>query len=583
MSLNSPDALDASLTELRRSLPPAGLVEVLRQMLAEAEADQPPRPDTRAKLLIELAHAHRDLGQVQIAIAKAMDATRFAEESGDVTLRASAILVTANIFFTSGLLAESRRRSELVLALDGVRPGVRLQAALNIASTLRSEGRLAEAGEAFDALLGELEEQPASARAAARINAASCYQQLRRLDDAQHALSLARADLALQSSPNLDAWCDTIEAWVALKAGEMERGIALARKALDPSRSGTSVDQRSSAARSLLQLSIDSGDAMVGAQAAQFVRELVGRVESSGAMREAIDLHESLAAWHEHQGDLSGAVHHLRAMRSIEARTRSKAEQMRLEQENIRSELLRAQVEADTLRTSQEELSRASQALVAADFARANLLATLAHDLRNLLMTLMATVEMNNPEDPAETRRSLDRVSETGLRMQAILDRALAPQALPERPRVELGVLARHSAQGFAELAGRRGQRIVVTADEEVLVAAEQNSLGRLVDNLVSNSVKYAPPGSTITLTVESDRRRARLTVDDEGPGFPGVDPSEGMLFGHRLGRETDADSSGQGVGLYAVYQLLAEVGGILSIGNKAEGGAIVRVTLPRG
>ena len=32
------------------------------------------------------------------------------------------------------------------------------------------------------------------------------------------------------------------------------------------------------------------------------------------------DLHESLAAWHGHQGDLSGAVHHLRAMRSIQAR-----------------------------------------------------------------------------------------------------------------------------------------------------------------------------------------------------------------------------------------------------------------------
>ncbi len=583
MSSIEPDNLETRLAGIRAIASASERTGLYRALLSEIEGRVPPDLHGRARIHIELANTSRELGQVQPAIEQALEASRLAEATGDPTLRGRAILATSHIFFTSGLLEEARRRARLVLDIPDVSPACRTLAQVNIASSLRSEGSLVEAAEAFDLLLDNLDDQAPTGRASIRINAASCYHQVRRLDDAHRALALARLDLADQDAPQLDAWCDTIEAWVALRSGELPRGIQLARRGLDPARAGTNTDLRSSAARVLLQLAAQAGDVQAGLQAAQISRELVSRLETSGAMREATDLHESLASWHEHQGDLAGAVHHLRAMRGIEARTRTKAERMRLEREGIRSELLRAQVEADALRAGQDELNRASQALVAADYARANLLATLAHDLRNLLTTVTTSVELADPSNPVEMSRTLARLDEASRQMVAILDRALAPQGQPERPRVDLSEIVRRSAEAYADLIERRDQRIEVDAPEEILVPADETMLSRLVDNLLSNSVKYAPPSTVITLSVQADRRRARLIVADQGPGFPGVEPSDGMLFGHRLDREGEPEKPGHGVGLYAVYQLLAELGGILSIGNRAEGGAIVRVTLPRG
>lgn len=583
MSDPESDTLEATLAGIHAVASAADRAELIRAFLSEFEGRSPSNLPGRARIYIELANASRELGQVQPAIEQALEANRLAEASGDPNLRARAILVTSQIFFISGLLEEARRRARLVLDIPDVSPACRTLAMVNIASSLRSEGSLVEAALAFDHLMHDLDAQTPSSRASIRINAASCYHQVGRLDDAQNLLGRARKDLEGQHAPLFEAWCDTIEAWVALRAGEYERGIALAWRSLDPARPSTNTDLRSSAARALLQLAAQAGDHSAGVQAALISRELVSRLEASGAMREATDLHESLASWHEQQGDLAGAVHHLRAMRSIEARTRTKAERMRQEREGIRSELLRAQAEADALRVGQDELNRASQALVAADHARANLLATLAHDLRNLLTTVTTSVELADPTNAADMTRTLARLDSVSSQMVAILDRALAPRGQPERLRVDLREIVRRSADAYAELVARRGLRIEVVASESMLVAADEAGLSRLVDNLLSNSVKYAPPSTTITLSVQADQRRARLTVSDEGPGFPGVEPSDGMLFGHRLGRETEPDMPGHGVGLYAVYQILAELGGILSIGNRPEGGAIVRVTLPRG
>ncbi len=75
---------------------------------------------------------------------------------------------------------------------------------------------------------------------------------------------------------------------------------------------------------------------------------------------------------------------------------------------------------------------------------------------------------------------------------------------------------------------------------------------------------------------------RVDLRVLDQGPGFPGIDPSEGLLYGKQLENRATGGEQSWGLGLHTVYRLLAELGGFLSLGNREEGGAMVRVTLPR-
>jgi len=113
-------------------------------------------------------------------------------------------------------------------------------------------------------------------------------------------------------------------------------------------------------------------------------------------------------------------------------------------------------------------------------------------------------------------------------------------------------------------------------------IRAEPEAIARVLDNLVSNALKYSGEGAEIRVAVRATERRIDLTVQDDGPGFPGLDPQDGLLFGHQFTTRSSASEGSCGIGLHTVFQLVAEQGGMLALGNRPEGGAIVRVSLRR-
>ena len=482
-----------------------------------------------------------------------------------------------------GHLDEARRRLARVEAIPGVPPTHVVHALMNSAASLRAEGRLAESATAFDAILPLRGQVAAALRVSLLINAASCFHQVGRLAEAERAMGEVHQELPDLDRPDLDVWADAIGAWIAGRAHQPVKAVDLARRALRPGREGANSSSRGSAARALAEVALWRGLPELREEAVAALERLLAEAGPGRVQREAVDLHGSLAQLHEARGDLAQAVHHLREARALEGKVAAQGEQLRLEREALRLEVVRMQVEADALRAHQVELSRANQALVSSDAARARLLATLAHDLRSPLTSVMALADLVDPEDPESVRQGLQSLVTAVHRMVAMVDAALAPQSGTTSAAVDLGQVTRAAAAGFHGVAARKDQRIAVRADQPALIRASEVSLGRLVDNLLSNALKYGPPGGLVEVEVAAAAMRIDLVVKDQGPGFPGIDPSEGLLYGHQLSTRSTGGEASWGLGLHTVYQLLADLGGILALGNRPEGGAMVRVTLPPG
>jgi signal transduction histidine kinase len=119
----------------------------------------------------------------------------------------------------------------------------------------------------------------------------------------------------------------------------------------------------------------------------------------------------------------------------------------------------------------------------------------------------------------------------------------------------------------------------VDTALAPVVVDADPQRLGQVVTNLLTNALKYTPPGGRVEVRVTTDRDTAQLTVRDNGPGIP---PGELPHVFRRFWRgDAGRNVTGSGIGLTVVAELIRAHRGTVEVESPAGGGTSVVVTLP--
>jgi heavy metal sensor kinase len=141
-------------------------------------------------------------------------------------------------------------------------------------------------------------------------------------------------------------------------------------------------------------------------------------------------------------------------------------------------------------------------------------------------------------------------------------------------------LLERATQSARARLDGR-DVRIELDAPGDLVVTGDSDRMRQAVDNLLDNAVRYAPPGSLVTVTGRTDDSRLRITVTDEGPGF-----EESFLprAFQRFARGDDAradGSDGAGLGLAIVQSIVETHGGTAEACNTDAGGAAVTIDIP--
>ncbi len=226
------------------------------------------------------------------------------------------------------------------------------------------------------------------------------------------------------------------------------------------------------------------------------------------------------------------------------------------------------------------------------DTYKGQLIATVAHELKNPLTSVLGHLEMleSSPDFSGTTRNSLNAMDRGARRMVRVIDDLLLLSKVgdAENPVIPVPVDLRRIVDEVVDLVSVTASQKGVTVraevpDEAVLALGDTFELDRVCANLVSNAVKYTPSGGSVDIAVGgSDDGQVVLTVVDEGIGISEADVAKLGTEFFRSSNPAAVAEPGTGLGLAIVSRVVARHGGRLEIESELGRGSTFRVVLPR-
>jgi signal transduction histidine kinase len=198
---------------------------------------------------------------------------------------------------------------------------------------------------------------------------------------------------------------------------------------------------------------------------------------------------------------------------------------------------------------------------------RSDFIASVSHELRTPLAQVRMFAEtllLGRVRSDDERLRSLQIVDQEARRLTHLVENILQfSRAEREAIRIapvpsELASQVREAVEAFAPVARARHVIVQTSLESDVVCVVDPAALRQILLNLLDNAVKYGPIGQTVTITLKRSTDRARVTVDDQGPGVPPEDRNRVWEPYQRLDSAVAAAVAGSGIGLSVVAQLVA-------------------------
>jgi signal transduction histidine kinase len=253
--------------------------------------------------------------------------------------------------------------------------------------------------------------------------------------------------------------------------------------------------------------------------------------------------------------------------------------------------------QAAELREQAAELSEQAADLVvtvaeleAAQAIKDEFLALVSHELRSPLTSIRGYTEMLDEQMLTDEQHDWLGVVETnsGRLLSMVDDLLLMAEiqsgGLPLRlGEVILSDLIARSGEAAKPFAASKEIGIGVDCEQNIAAQGDLLRLGQVLDNLVSNAIKYTPNGGDVAITMTHTGDTATVAVRDTGIGIPKEE--QGQMF-ERFFRTSNARISGiEGTGLgLAISRAIVEAhGGTIGFESVEGTGTTFRFTLPRG
>jgi two-component system, OmpR family, phosphate regulon sensor histidine kinase PhoR len=207
------------------------------------------------------------------------------------------------------------------------------------------------------------------------------------------------------------------------------------------------------------------------------------------------------------------------------------------------------------------------------DWAKSEIISIASHQLRTPLTAIKWYVAalLREEEDltPEQNEKYLQRVYDANQHMIELVD------ALLNVSRIDLGTLTQmpkavslESAlkEVLKELAveiKNKNLKVVLEGNEQMRSAfIDPNGLHIILQNLVSNAVKYSMKGGRVTIALQQQTQNAQIAVRDEGCGIPANQQSKIFTKLFRASNATKVATDGTGLGLYVTKALIERAGG---------------------
>ena len=238
-------------------------------------------------------------------------------------------------------------------------------------------------------------------------------------------------------------------------------------------------------------------------------------------------------------------------------------------------------------------LTRDVTAVQLAEAMRRDFVANVSHEIRTPLTVLSGFVEtmQNLPLEEPERQRFLVLMSQQAMRMQTLVNDLLTLSRLEGSPApgsaewTDVGELVHHVVQegrGLSAVLAVPPHDIAVSDGTPLQVAGSRTELFSAMSNLLSNAVRYTPPGGRIRAGwQQTDEGGVAFFVEDTGPGVAAEHLPRLTERFYRVDRSRSRETGGTGLGLAIVKHVAQRHGGQVQVQSVVGQGSRFSITLP--
>jgi len=202
------------------------------------------------------------------------------------------------------------------------------------------------------------------------------------------------------------------------------------------------------------------------------------------------------------------------------------------------------------------------------------------HELRNPLSVLKSNVELLLHMPPANSAPELneiyqgmnERVDRLTHLVNDLLDlsKIASGQLIPKKQPIQLKTVVKDVANEYHSM--HTSHSIVLLSGEDVEVLADKDQIIQVLNNLITNAIKYSPKEEPIEISLKTELGQACVSIKDYGVGITEEDKNKIFERFYRIDT-TSQTAEGLGIGLYVCMEIIKAHGGTIGVEkNKGKG-----------
>ena len=218
---------------------------------------------------------------------------------------------------------------------------------------------------------------------------------------------------------------------------------------------------------------------------------------------------------------------------------------------------------------------------------RRNFLLSITHELKSPIAALRLIMETISKRQL--TKEQVEKLCNNGLRdaarLQTLVEDLLLAARLEDNWRpvpeaLDLRVIAKEIITSLQTRFPKANIQLNIS-DDCSIIQADKPGFAAVVQNLLENALKYSAEGTPVEFSVSKNKNKICLKVADQGIGIPNEEKSEVFEKFYRIGNEDTRQTTGTGLGLYIVKQVVKAHQGYISVADNQPKGTIFTIELP--
>lgn len=236
-----------------------------------------------------------------------------------------------------------------------------------------------------------------------------------------------------------------------------------------------------------------------------------------------------------------------------------------------------------------EKLSRRNQELSDLNHEKDTLMSIVAHDLKSPLNRIKGIADLQELEAPLTENQKLyvrltKEVTQSGLDLITdLLDvHMIEENVVPNYATFDISAFLLEKTESLRASAEGKEIHLHITQVENMEVTLDPDYLHRIVDNLITNAIKFSKKNSTIDVAAGTANHHLWISIKDQGPGFS--DKDKVLLFQKfkKLSARPTGGESSNGLGLAIVKTLVDRLKGTIELNTEPGRGSEFVVKFPR-